>query len=246
MKYKELKKVVSKMYIPSNCHNLNGGTPSDTYCLERHKKQWMIYYSERGNRNDIEYYDSEEQACEAFYRIMKNIENTTYANEEQDPYGKPYKIPREWWITQVWYTSRSSADVYFADKVVRILGELMMEYFLGEPYTMFWVAEEDRTEWPWKLEKEKCQSLLSKEDRKSVMDAVNDYYRNRKERIIFLTRELEDRSFELSEAVNDKRLNKADAALQLKKEFPDLPDSFYKNQIIDALAGVRWYRDGKN
>ncbi|MBO4919475.1 MAG: hypothetical protein J5365_04900 [Erysipelotrichaceae bacterium] len=242
MKYKELKKVVSKMYIPVNCHNLGRRRPDNAYCLERSRKQWMIYYSERGNRNDIEYFDSEENACEAFYRILKNIENTVYANEEEDPYHKPHKIPKEWWVTRIWITSRSSADVYFGEKAVRIPGELLMNCFLGEPYSMFWVAEEDRSEWPWKLEKEKCQNLLSEADRLSVMDAVNDYYLNRKERIIFLTKELELRAIELSEKVKDGRLTRIDAALQLKKEFPDLPNYFYRDQITDSLAGVRWYQ----
>ena len=242
MKIKELRKVANKMHIPPNCHNLNGGTPSDTYCLERIKKQWVIYYSERGKKNDMEYYDSQEKACEAFYRILKNIENTVYANEEQDPYRKPRKIPREWWISDILITSKSSADVCFGDKTVRIPGELMMDYYLAEPYSMFWLKEEDRNVWPWLLDKEKCQDLLSKEDRESVMDAVNDYYLNRRERIIFLTKELEERAVELSEKVKDNELTKSGAALQLKKEFPDLPDCFYKYEIIDSLAGVRWYK----
>ncbi len=102
-------------------------------CLERFRKQWVIYYSERGKKYDIEYYDSEERACEVFYRILKNIENTVYVNEEQDPFHKPHKIPREWWINDILISSRSSADIYFGDKLVRIPGELMADYFLAEP-----------------------------------------------------------------------------------------------------------------
>ena len=242
MKIKELKKVVSRMYIPSSCHNLNGGTPSDTYCLERFRKQWVIYYSERGKKYDIEYYDSEERACEVFYRILKNIENTVYVNEEQDPFHKPHKIPREWWISDILISSRSSADIYFGDKFVRIPGELMADYFLAEPYSMFWLKEEDRDIWPWRLDKDRCNDILSESDRESVMDSVNDYYMNRRDRIIFLTKELEDRAWELAEKVKEEELTKQSAAALLKKEFPDLPDCFYEYEIVDSLAGVRWYK----
>ena len=74
------------------------------------------------------------------------------------------------------------------------------------------------------------------------MGTVNDFFRHRKEPIIFLTREIEDKALELADRIKDQQLSARKAAVLLKKEFPDLSSSFCKAMITDALAGVKWYK----
>lgn len=118
----------------------------------------------------------------------------------------------------------------------------MVSYFLANPYEMFWLAEEDRDIWPWNLPEEKRKKRLSETERSSVIDAVSDYCRHRKEPIIFLTREMEARSLELADRIKNKKLFRMQAIAMLRKEYPNLPRWFYRITIIDSLAGVKWHQ----
>ena len=148
----------------------------------------------------------------------------------------------EWLITGTRISSRSNADVYYGDKTVRMPGELMADYFLANPYDMFWIEKEDWEIWPWNLPEERRKNKLSEADRATVIGTVNDFFRHRKEPIIFLTKEIENRSLELAAMIKDRQISKRKAADILKKEFPDLPGRFYKAMITDSLAGARWYK----
>lgn len=148
----------------------------------------------------------------------------------------------EWRITAIEISSRSSADVYYGDKIVRIPGEVMTGCFLADPYEMFWLEKEDRGIRPWNLPEEKRKHKLTEAERAAVMETVNDFFRHRKEPIIFLTIEIEDKALELADRIKDKQVSGRKAAVLLKKEFPDLSDSFCKAMITDALAGMKWYK----
>lgn len=148
----------------------------------------------------------------------------------------------KWRITGTRISSRSSADVYYGDQTVRILGEAMVSYFLGDPYEMFWVEKEDRVIWPWDLPEEKRKNRLSETERDAVMETVNDHFRHRNEPVIFLTREIEECSLELADRIREHQISGRKAAALLKKEFPDLPDDFCKAMITDSLAGTKWYQ----
>lgn len=150
--------------------------------------------------------------------------------------------PEKWRITGTRISSRSNADVYYEDRTVRIPGEVMNSYFLADPYEMFWLEKEDREIWPWKLPEEKRKKKLSEAEAAIVMETVNEYFRHKKEPVIFLTKEIEERSLNLADMIKDKQISKRKAAVMLKNQFPDLSDRFCKNMIIDSLAGVRWYR----
>ena len=73
------------------------------------------------------------------------------------------------------------------------------------------------------------------------METVSDYYRHRKEPIIFLTREMEERSLALADMIKARQISRWRAAAMFRKEFPDLSARFCKAMITDALAGIRWY-----
>ncbi len=150
-------------------------------------------------------------------------------------------LQEEWKITGIRISSRSSADVYYGDKTVRIAGEVMTGYFLAYPYEMFWLEKEDRETWPWNLPEEKRNNKLSETERSAVMESVNDFFRNKKDPIIFLTKEMEERSLELADRIRDKQLSRRKASVLLKNEFPILPDGFCKDMITDSLAGASWY-----
>ncbi|MBQ3394541.1 MAG: hypothetical protein IJG64_05245 [Oscillospiraceae bacterium] len=147
----------------------------------------------------------------------------------------------EWQITGTRISSRSSADVYYGDRTVRIPGEVMVSWFLADPYEMFWLEKEDRESWPWNLAEEKRKNKLSESERAFVMETVNAFFLHSKEPIIFLTKEIEGRSLELAGMINDKKISACKAVALLRKEFPILPSRFCKAMITDSLAGARWY-----
>lgn len=151
-------------------------------------------------------------------------------------------LQEEWRITGIRISSRSNADVCYGDKTVRIPGELMVNYFLADPYDMFWIEKEDREIWPWNLPEEKRKNKLSVSERIAVMETVNDFFRHRKEPIVFLTKEIEGRSLELADMIKDKQISRRKGAAMLKKEFADLPGGVCKDMISDAVNGARWYK----
>ena len=152
-------------------------------------------------------------------------------------------LQEEWRITGKAISSRSSADVYYGNRTVRIPGEMMVSYFLADPYEMFWLETEDREIPPWNLPEERRRNRLSGTERTAVMKTVSDFFRHKKEPVIFLTEEIEDRSLKLACMIKDKKISRRNAVAMLKKEFPDLLSGFYRDMIIDSLAGAKWYND---
>lgn len=148
-------------------------------------------------------------------------------------------------ITKVIFSSRSTVDIYFNNKIVRASGELCCYYFLAYP-GMFYIEEEDTKEWPWKLEEIRKQNILTMEEENKVISIVRDYYKNKKEPIIFLTKDIEDYSYELANKVYQKEISKRKAIRLLKKEFPIYPRSFYTDEITyscDMFKKERYNND---
>lgn len=69
MKVKQLAKKLAMLRIPADAYSLSGGLPSECYCLS-HNTQWEVYYSERGLKTQLKIFDSEEEACEFFYKMI--------------------------------------------------------------------------------------------------------------------------------------------------------------------------------
>ena len=80
----------------------------------------------------------------------------------------------EWQITGTRISSKSAADVYYGEKTVRIPGEMMVSYFLADPYEMFWLETEDREILPWNLPEERRRNRLSETEKTAVMKTVSD------------------------------------------------------------------------
>lgn len=66
MSIKELKELLIMKNDPLNLYSLEGGLPSESYCIEKIEDKWHLYYSERGRKDTINYYDNEDEIADAF------------------------------------------------------------------------------------------------------------------------------------------------------------------------------------
>lgn len=70
MKIPELKELLIKQHIPKDAYSFKGGLPNEQYCLAYNGTEWEAYYSERGRKSGLVFFDSESEACEYFYNIL--------------------------------------------------------------------------------------------------------------------------------------------------------------------------------
>ncbi|WP_020519403.1 hypothetical protein [Catelliglobosispora koreensis] len=50
--------------------SLKGGRPDDGFAIKREGAKWIVYYSERGGRSNIEKFDSEDAACRRLWTLV--------------------------------------------------------------------------------------------------------------------------------------------------------------------------------
>lgn len=65
----ELKKKLMQKKVNSASYCLDGGLPSEQYCLDENYGKWYVYYSERGSKIGLREFLTEKDACEHFYNI---------------------------------------------------------------------------------------------------------------------------------------------------------------------------------
>jgi DNA-directed RNA polymerase subunit N (RpoN/RPB10) len=70
MNVAELEKKLSDLGVKKHCYSLNGGLPSETFCLNNVGKKWEVYYSEKGNKSCLKLFHSESDACVYFYEFI--------------------------------------------------------------------------------------------------------------------------------------------------------------------------------
>ena len=89
MNRSDLKAKLDQLKIPENCYSLNGGLQHDTYCIEKKRSGWEIYYevyyTELGQKTEIEIFPSENEACSYFY------ENLTAALKKMSQFKDLFK-----------------------------------------------------------------------------------------------------------------------------------------------------------
>ncbi len=56
--------------VPNDVYSLEGGLPSEAYCLDKHGSFWEVYYSERGIKSGLKKFEFEEQACDYLYELI--------------------------------------------------------------------------------------------------------------------------------------------------------------------------------
>lgn len=71
MNKSELKERLERENVKQSAYSLEGGLPSEAFVLNQNGNQWEVYYSERGNKSGLKIFDSENDACDEFYREME-------------------------------------------------------------------------------------------------------------------------------------------------------------------------------
>lgn len=73
MKIRELDFFLKRKGVDKNAYSLQGGLPSEKLCLGNVNDKWEVYYSEHGEKSDLELFDSEEVACERFVKRLSKM-----------------------------------------------------------------------------------------------------------------------------------------------------------------------------
>lgn len=66
----ELKQNLVRENIPADIYSLEGGLANEVYCLGKNGDVWEVYYSERGQKTSLEFFQTEDVACEFFYNWL--------------------------------------------------------------------------------------------------------------------------------------------------------------------------------
>jgi len=66
----ELENLLISKGVPKQYYALKGGLPNEAYTLNKDENKWEVYYSERGNKSGLQMFDSEEAACDYFYKLI--------------------------------------------------------------------------------------------------------------------------------------------------------------------------------
>ena len=67
MNREHLKEHLTALGVNASAYSLNGGLPNEQYVLSKEPSgQWAVYYSERGQKTGLSFFDSETAACEFF------------------------------------------------------------------------------------------------------------------------------------------------------------------------------------
>lgn len=68
----ELEEKLKSANVPKDCYSImKGGLPNEVLCLTAEHGNWIVYYSERGNRSGLTIFKSESDACNYFYNHLK-------------------------------------------------------------------------------------------------------------------------------------------------------------------------------
>lgn len=73
MLVKELKNKLNEIGVPQDLYSImTGGLPNERLCIVQ-AEMWQVYYSERGKKAGLKFFETEEEACEYFYETMKRF-----------------------------------------------------------------------------------------------------------------------------------------------------------------------------
>jgi hypothetical protein len=64
MKIQELKERLSEKGVSEFAYSFFGDGIGECYVLSKEENRWLVYYSERGHRNGLRGFDTEEEACQ--------------------------------------------------------------------------------------------------------------------------------------------------------------------------------------
>jgi len=72
----ELKEKLDAAGISPESYSLNGGLFDECHTLDGEGDKWSVYYSERGEKNALHYFQSEPAACQFFLERVLNDPTT--------------------------------------------------------------------------------------------------------------------------------------------------------------------------
>lgn len=71
MKRNELKKILDNKKVPVSLYSLNGIKDGDCLCIVLNNDKWQLIHNDRGSKNYIGDFNSEDEVCNEFYAILK-------------------------------------------------------------------------------------------------------------------------------------------------------------------------------
>lgn len=69
----ELKQILQNERFDPRSYSLDGGTANDTLCISQENGRWCYYYTERGERFDEQWFDSEDEACNHLLSRLRSL-----------------------------------------------------------------------------------------------------------------------------------------------------------------------------
>ena len=73
MKIKELELYFKQNNVPDEYYVIDGLGGGEVDGIGKIDGRWASYYSERGKKRDIKYFDTEDEACEALIKEVSEI-----------------------------------------------------------------------------------------------------------------------------------------------------------------------------
>lgn len=74
MTINELKIIIeNNKKIPIDSYSLDGGLPNEALCIYFDGDEWEVYYSERGKKTQLTFFEKETNACEYFYTRLQKM-----------------------------------------------------------------------------------------------------------------------------------------------------------------------------
>lgn len=72
MKIYELEKRLEEIKVPKDSYSvLKGGLPNEQLCIIKNNNNWEVYYSERGRKSGVRFFEFEDTACDYFFEKLK-------------------------------------------------------------------------------------------------------------------------------------------------------------------------------
>ncbi len=73
MTLKELELRLVSDNFPKDAYCLTGGLPNEAFTIEHFGGEWLVYYSERGQRSGLKTFETEQEATDYFYRLIARV-----------------------------------------------------------------------------------------------------------------------------------------------------------------------------
>lgn len=85
MNIEELKKRLDREGVKPVYYSLNGinDFQDDIDVLEKKDKKWTYYHYERGEKFDLKYFDTEDEACEYIFRLLTKYPQSKIYNPQE-------------------------------------------------------------------------------------------------------------------------------------------------------------------